>query len=177
MPKKIKTVIVEEDAPQTETAIAEPFVAAETEPPQIPEIPQIAPAPVPVFLRDGFDAAVEKFFSAYPAAQKYKREIAEIICQDAAETAPLENAYIQILSSRFRDPAELLSDDGFIETRILTDKYILQKLKAALIRELSGAPAPATLTGGSGAQLMPPVTRPKNLTEAAQMTERYLSGR
>lgn len=72
------------------------------------------------------------------------------------------------------DLSDLLRDDEFIEKYIFADPYIWGKFKTALLKEMIEAQPPATLRGG-GTQMRTPVYKPKNLDEAAQMTQNYLA--
>jgi hypothetical protein len=135
--------------------------------------------PVPakaVYEEAGWQEKVTEFIGKNPAAREFAEEIAELIMTDDAlgrDKRCLETAFERVLARKYRAPSELAQDQTFIDSYILNNPVVKDRIIADYMESLSGVRPPELMIKKGEIPLAPPM-RPRSLAEAGAMAEKIL---
>lgn len=129
-----------------------------------------------MYEETGWQEKVTEFIGKNPVAREYAEEIAELIMTDDAlgrDKRCLETAYERVLARKYRAPSELAQDQSFIDSFILNNPVVRDRIIADYMESLSGVRPPELMIKKGEIPLAPP-KRPKSLAEAGAMAEKIL---
>ncbi|MBR1867941.1 MAG: hypothetical protein IJ800_05115 [Clostridia bacterium] len=130
--------------------------------------------PVPFDATGGNDDAKEIFLKRFPRAKALSSEIAAFAVNDNDFTAGnLERAYARLLEREIDRSENKLNDRDFLIKKIREDPTVANEIVKSYLKDLASA-KPKVAFGGGTALAMPP-RKPKNLEEAATMTQKYFN--
>ena len=120
------------------------------------------------YLSNDWDDKVAQFISQNQNAKRYAKEICDVLLSDSTISQSKDSlnlAYQKVLSSKYKEPDELLKDEEFIK-KIVSDSNIRNLV---LEHSLKGVSMPPSVMGRSGASLISERHTPNSIDEAGQI--------
>jgi len=131
----------------------------------------------PVYLSENWSDEVAVFLDNNKNAKKFSKEIAQAILSDkdvAKLPNSLEVAYAKVLAKNFKSEDELINDENFINSYILSNDKIKQKIIQNYLNSIQHN-VPKVISGSKGGAVgLIPHNKPINLNEAGKIMERML---
>ena len=119
------------------------------------------------------DDVTDDFYEAFPAALSFSDKIDKLVL--SGEATNRERAYLKILEDGKREMGNKLVDSGFLASAALADGSAKRAVVEQYLREVVNSKP--KFTGGAGKAFPTPPHRPKDLTEASAMAEKYLNNK
>lgn len=120
------------------------------------------------YLSNDWDDKVAQFINQNQNARKYAKEICEVLLSDSNISQSKDSlilAYQKVLSSKYKEPEDLLKDENFIK-KVVENEQIK---KLVLSQSLKNINSPPSVMGKTGATLLRSKVVPNSLDEAGQI--------
>ena len=117
--------------------------------------------------------SAEDFFERYPRAKAFFQSGAATELGDEQCSEDKERVYIKLLENELSRQQNDLSDKNFLLEKVKGDPAIEREIVKIYLKSLANS-KPKAAFGGGNALLAPP-HRPKDMTEASAMTEKFLN--
>ena len=115
----------------------------------------------------------EDFFESYPRAKAFFQSYATENLDEKPSFGERERVYIRLLEDEISRQENNLNSKDFLLEKVKGDPEIEKEIVKIYLKSLLNS-KPKALVGGGNALVTPP-KRPKSLTEASAMTEKYLT--
>lgn len=100
-------------------------------------------------MQEDYNEKLNSFLTKFPNAKKYSKEISLEIMLN--KNLDLQQAYNNVLATRYREPEELVKDKNFIENYILNDNEVKKELIKKYLKDVKESNAPTLISGANGA--------------------------
>lgn len=111
--------------------------------------------PAPKYLAESWKGEVNEFFDKNPELSPHKKQIASFLLSHpevAASGKALAIASKVVMAEKIRKPAEMIEDEEFVNSFVLTNPKIKNKIINEYVKNLNVAPLPKVI-GGKGVQV------------------------
>ena len=128
-----------------------------------------------VFEVEDWQNQVSNFVNSHKDAKRFAKEISqEILSNPSLQTNKdaLEIAWAKVISQNYKNPAEVVNDDKFIDDYVLSNEQIKQKIISNYIKDLENKKLPPFVSASQGGTIAFSSTKKANtLSEAKQLVE------
>lgn len=135
---------------------------------KLSELKKSEPLQQSEYLSNDWDDKVAQFINQNQNARKYAKEICEVLMSDSnisQSKDSLNLAYQKVLSSKYKEPEDLLKDENFIKK--VVENELIKKL--VLSQSVKNINSPPSVMGKTGATLLRSKVVPNSLDEAGQI--------
>lgn len=132
----------------------------------------------PQYLNSDWQTNVAEFIKNNPDAKHFAKEISDVLINNK-EIANLKNAldisYAMVLSKKYKPAEVLLNDEDFINSQILSNENLKNKIISNYIKQVSQQKVPPVISKTSGSYFGLQKNIPKSLEDAKKQAEQLFT--
>ena len=134
---------------------------------------------LPIFEQDTWQEKVSSFLNNHADAKQFASEISQELLSNPelkTEKNALEIAWANVISKKYKDPKNVLSDDKFVNDYVLSSEQIKEKIISNYIKELESKNLPPIQTASSGGTVaFAKIPKANTLSEAKTLVEQIFN--